>query len=773
MVLLVTKKLYNVSFCLTFLYLYFYTVTSGIQKMNNINHHQLLTGMVTAALGMLILPAQGYVMPHQAHRLVVYASDASSLLAEARDGDRDSMRKLGDLIMSGTVNKRVVQEGVDWLKAEAEGGDAEALYIMGNMHMRGRGVEKSKRMAVEYYARASELGYTEGDEIIKKHPVEYAVAWWESKAEAEDKQAVLRLMVAYAIGEEELPVDMDKARGYYAVAKKKWPQEVEQCLSSLVPRIRKELTAPREDKPVKLEIGDTPSKSLEQQLWEAAYEADILKVRSLLKAGVSPDAMSEDNTTPLQIATMVKDGAPIVRAMIEAGADVNKANDAGITPLFFACLKPDIDTGIPQMLIKAGAKFNARTEKGETPLMIAACTGKEKAVRALLAAGADINVICEEKGLAHIGCIQVDSSFDAPYDALKIAYCKKFDNIVKLLIEAGADANAKYSGTPMVFKYLDNPAMLRVFLKHGYRLENKDAKGNTALIQTVGIPNWESAEILIRAGANVNVGDSEHQFTPLMVAAFLNEIDLMKLIIKKGGDVNAKSSARSCNSTALQVAAGEGHLDAVKILIEAGADVNYKSTDGLSAEEIARKKGHTAVAEYIHKEVQKRKQKKAKKEKKSADKEEADAEEATESEEDSLILYAGIGGGVLVLVIVAVVLMRCLKKKPAAVPATPTVDVPKKQAAPAKKKRSAAPVAQPQPKPEPPPAQPQQAPPPAPYAPSAAGPLYHVKLIDGKSVGQYPAEALKYYLHTGALPPNIVVWTEGMPGWLPVSQVRL
>jgi ankyrin repeat protein len=60
----------------------------------------------------------------------------------------------------------------------------------------------------------------------------------------------------------------------------------------------------------------------------------------------------------------------VVWVLIEAGADVNKARDDGVTPLFMASL--DGNETVVQALIVAGADVNKAADGGTTPLHIAA-----------------------------------------------------------------------------------------------------------------------------------------------------------------------------------------------------------------------------------------------------------------------------------------------------------------------------------------------------------------------------------------------------------------
>jgi len=97
------------------------------------------------------------------------------------------------------------------------------------------------------------------------------------------------------------------------------------------------------------------------------------------------------------------DGRPIISALCRAnmpvavehvlalGADINKRDAYGRSPVHWAVLSDDV--GCLQLLIDAGADLNTRSYvKKSTPLHLACTHGYSHSVRCLLDAGADYNI---------------------------------------------------------------------------------------------------------------------------------------------------------------------------------------------------------------------------------------------------------------------------------------------------------------------------------------------------------------------------------------------
>jgi|TARA_B110000977_G_scaffold120640_1_gene155261 ankyrin repeat protein len=123
---------------------------------------------------------------------------------------------------------------------------------------------------------------------------------------------------------------------------------------------------------------------------DAAGLGHIVEVQRLIASGdVDVNAVDEeDSNTALLLAA--QNGRPmVVAALLEAGANVDAANNNGDTPLILACLNGH--GHIVDVLLKAGADVTAVDTYGSCALFYASRQGHCGLVDALLAAGADVN----------------------------------------------------------------------------------------------------------------------------------------------------------------------------------------------------------------------------------------------------------------------------------------------------------------------------------------------------------------------------------------------
>ena len=116
--------------------------------------------------------------------------------------------------------------------------------------------------------------------------------------------------------------------------------------------------------------------------WVAAHKADVALLALLLDAGADPTVAADDGTTPLMVAAGLGHAGDryekfwssaaareAVEFLVELGADVNAANEAGFTALHGAAFVGA--EAAAEHLVAHGADANAQDFAGRTPYRIA------------------------------------------------------------------------------------------------------------------------------------------------------------------------------------------------------------------------------------------------------------------------------------------------------------------------------------------------------------------------------------------------------------------
>ena len=255
--------------------------------------------------------------------------------------------------------------------------------------------------------------------------------------------------------------------------------------------------------------------------------------------------------------------------LISEGADVNFKDRNRCTPLHLMALDDNLDCSLS--LIVAGADVNKKNKEGETPLMRAAHCGKVQFTELLLENGADINA----------------------YDSL--GRCALFNaawtgsvEILQLLLKSGANVNKTHSRLKQYISLIAAASKgyeecVRILLQEGADVNISDNKGHTALMRSAHYGHNRCVKLLLEAGADVNF--TSHSGAALSGAAMLYERShqenklpstaaaCVDQLIQAGADVNIVNSH---NKSALMIAAFSNYLDCVKLLLKAGAEVRIQ-----------------------------------------------------------------------------------------------------------------------------------------------------------------------------------------------------
>jgi ankyrin repeat protein len=254
------------------------------------------------------------------------------------------------------------------------------------------------------------------------------------------------------------------------------------------------------------------------------------------------------------------------------------------------------DADLDDAAVAAGVGANRRQAPadggGLTPLVYAVRANDLESVKALLAAGADVN--------------QVTGYGWSP---LLVATQNRYYQLGAFLLENGADPNlANKGGWVPLYLATDNR-----------NIENGDypvRKGDMDHLEFITLLLDKGADVNARAKDSTetrtvftNQWLDENGATAFLRASQSGDLELMQLLLSRGAD---PAIATVLGVSALQVAAGIGWvegityewspkatLDAVKLLIELGLDVNAQADTGRTALHGAAHKGRADVVQIL------------------------------------------------------------------------------------------------------------------------------------------------------------------------------
>lgn len=229
---------------------------------------------------------------------------------------------------------------------------------------------------------------------------------------------------------------------------------------------------------------DPKSEGAKDCLQRAAQRGNKELIQVFFKRGVGindPVDDSEDTLLHRAVALREKD---MINWLIEQGADPQKGNRNGATPLLYTVDHAD-DT-IMKLLLSQGAKPDGTGKKGSTPLSYAAHRGKLEAVKALLAAGADPNA----PSLSREGKPESTPLVQAVVSAKP--------EIIKVLLDAGAktDVVVQNGMTPAdLAQNSDNPVLWKLLPLEGEGERPTEKKNADGLVEVKVVFGGEVSEV--------------------------------------------------------------------------------------------------------------------------------------------------------------------------------------------------------------------------------------------------------------------------------------
>lgn len=357
----------------------------------------------------------------------------------------------------------------------------------------------------------------------------------------------------------------------------------------------------RQDDPITIDILNSSSISVDLQLirlyrtpLQSAAEAGRLDIVRLLLSS-DPEAInaapiSSHGRTALQ-ATAGQGHYAVAEHLLSSSADIHypAAPHFGRTALQAAA--EGGHASIVQLLLT----HNALPNEPPAPCTDLCTNFRRRLIPGLPEITGDTNLYTPAHTLhtTHLGV-----------SALHAAAANGHENIIELLLAAGANVNDSSHGTalqaaaaaghlPVVEKLLAADADVNI--------DTVSCGGRTALQAAAEAGHIDIVQLLLRHSAAVNAPPAPyHGRTALAAAAGFGLLSIVKLLLDEDAVIDAPPGA-SFGATALQAAARGGHTRVVEMLLEAGADFNASPAliGGCTALTAAAGAGHAETVEAL------------------------------------------------------------------------------------------------------------------------------------------------------------------------------
>ncbi|BAY86242.1 ankyrin [Calothrix parasitica NIES-267] len=264
------------------------------------------------------------------------------------------------------------------------------------------------------------------------------------------------------------------------------------------------------------------------------------------------------------------------------------------TPLMIAVINPDIDIDMVRFLVENGADIDAVGGNNQSRIIdLAIQAGSQDKIRFLLDAGADINYrnsdsydilinamygrdIKQDENLLPIlnllieKGVEVSSVSSYGESALKVAYGHGRFDVVKLLLDAGADEKQLHWTYLIETVAFGTVEEVKILLEAGADIYHLDCWNRNAFFLSLETGDLEKAKVLLSFTPSRD--DSSFWWkSPLFYPIKYNYHEILKWLILEGFDIEETDEYLN---TPLMEAAESGAIDCVRILLEAGADTS-------------------------------------------------------------------------------------------------------------------------------------------------------------------------------------------------------
>ena len=333
---------------------------------------------------------------------------------------------------------------------------------------------------------------------------------------------------------------------------------------------------------------------LSSPLWSTPEEDFLSALRSsrlydaafFLDAGNPVDKYVEDGKTAL-IIMCDEQRSHEVRWLVEKGADPDKTDSSGLSPLMHAAGRGD--RNILQILIQAGAEVNLQSPEGYTALQYAVNGGWSEASLALEAwGGIIVQPYYNHPMLSEVWtrrqhysrALSLKETRWKHHDFLEDLMKGNYRDIRRYL-DAGYDPDAADTEdltALMLSASLNDLYISRLLMDNGADPSLKDSMGLDALWYAAFSGNRELVEYLVEKGAAESAPYLEN--SPIFAAFISGSHTILEYLLESGWD---GSITGRLGTSLIHYAAFNGDLRTLRILKDKGCNLTAVDADGRTA----------------------------------------------------------------------------------------------------------------------------------------------------------------------------------------------
>ena len=339
----------------------------------------------------------------------------------------------------------------------------------------------------------------------------------------------------------------------------------------------------------------------EESFIELCKYASTEKILEELEAGAEVNKVNEAGMTPFLAAAKNNPHRDVLVLLRNKGANPYYRTKDGWTALMYASVYNE-NPNVIELLTYLGRDLNIQNNKGNTALLLAVKNRRTDAVRILLRSGARVNVqndkgdttlkLLFENGYQNYDyrifrmIINRGANLNLRYENGRTIIYDAIDqgrnNAISLLLENGADVNIRDDEglTPFQFALIENRSIyiLKKLHSHGADLNYEDENGRNALSYAAQyITDRDKFNFLLRNGARLNSQDNRG-ITPLMYAVKENDLKVIRYLLNRQSRINLRDER---GRTALFYAVRyRSNTEVISTLIAHGARLETKTYTG-------------------------------------------------------------------------------------------------------------------------------------------------------------------------------------------------